>query len=33
MFVVDEWLMFDDDRVAPVPSEDILRLSGGGKQP
>lgn len=27
----DEWLMFDDDRVTPVTSEDILKLSGGGK--
>lgn len=26
----DEWLMFDDDKVAPVQSEDILKLSGGG---
>ncbi|KAK0042090.1 ubiquitin carboxyl-terminal hydrolase 14 [Biomphalaria pfeifferi] len=26
----DEWLMFDDDRVSPVMSEDILKLSGGG---
>ncbi|BFY99755.1 hypothetical protein BsWGS_02795 [Bradybaena similaris] len=26
----DEWLMFDDDRVTPVSSEDILKLSGGG---
>ncbi|XP_059163013.1 ubiquitin carboxyl-terminal hydrolase 14-like [Physella acuta] len=26
----DEWLMFDDDRVTPVMSEDILKLSGGG---
>lgn len=26
----DEWLMFDDDEVSPVSSEDILRLSGGG---
>lgn len=26
----DEWLMFDDDNVSPVTSEDILRLSGGG---
>ncbi|GFO19423.1 ubiquitin carboxyl-terminal hydrolase 14-like [Plakobranchus ocellatus] len=27
----DEWLMFDDDRVTAVPAEDILKLSGGGK--
>ncbi|ESP05184.1 hypothetical protein LOTGIDRAFT_227857 [Lottia gigantea] len=26
----DEWLMFDDDRVSPVMSDDILKLSGGG---
>lgn len=26
----DDWLMFDDDRVAPVKGEDILKLSGGG---
>ncbi|XP_013393115.1 ubiquitin carboxyl-terminal hydrolase 14-like [Lingula anatina] len=26
----DEWLMFDDDKVSVVESEDILRLSGGG---
>ncbi|KAK7485364.1 hypothetical protein BaRGS_00023463 [Batillaria attramentaria] len=26
----DDWLMFDDDRVAPVKAEDILKLSGGG---
>ncbi|XP_041358082.1 ubiquitin carboxyl-terminal hydrolase 14-like [Gigantopelta aegis] len=26
----DEWLMFDDDNVSPVTSEDILKLSGGG---
>lgn len=26
----DEWLMFDDDNVTPVTSEDILKLSGGG---
>ncbi|CAL1538000.1 unnamed protein product [Lymnaea stagnalis] len=26
----DEWLMFDDDRVTAVTSEDILKLSGGG---
>ncbi|KAH9523744.1 Ubiquitin carboxyl-terminal hydrolase 14 [Bulinus truncatus] len=26
----DEWLMFDDDRVSSVMSEDILKLSGGG---
>ena len=30
--VTDEWLMFDDDRVTAVPAEDILKLSGGGKQ-
>jgi hypothetical protein len=28
----DEWLMFDDDEVTAVHSEDILRLSGGGKR-
>lgn len=26
----DEWLMFDDDNVSPVFSEDVLKLSGGG---
>lgn len=26
----DEWLMFDDENVSMVSSEDILRLSGGG---
>ena len=26
----DEWLMFDDDNVNPVSSEDVRRLSGGG---
>ncbi|GAB1603127.1 ubiquitin carboxyl-terminal hydrolase 14-like [Argonauta hians] len=26
----DEWIMFDDDRVSPILSEDILKLSGGG---
>ena len=27
---VDEWLMFDDENVSMVTSEDILKLSGGG---
>jgi len=26
----DEWLMFDDDQVNPMTSEDVLKLSGGG---
>ncbi|ESN92094.1 hypothetical protein HELRODRAFT_89960, partial [Helobdella robusta] len=26
----DEWMMFDDDNVVAVTSEDILKLSGGG---
>ncbi|CAG0880913.1 unnamed protein product [Darwinula stevensoni] len=26
----DEWMKFDDDRVTPVHSEDVLKLSGGG---
>jgi len=26
----DEWLMFDDENVSPVTTEDILKLSGGG---
>ncbi|XP_014784803.1 ubiquitin carboxyl-terminal hydrolase 14 [Octopus bimaculoides] len=26
----DEWIMFDDDKVSPILSEDILKLSGGG---
>jgi len=26
----DEWLMFDDDNVSAVATEDILKLSGGG---
>ena len=29
----DEWTMFDDDKVSAVESEDILKLSGGGKWP
>lgn len=29
----DDWLMFDDDDVTMVKSEDILKLSGGGKGP
>ena len=29
--IVDEWLMFDDDNVTAVTSEDILKLSGGGE--
>ena len=28
---VDEWLMFDDENVSMVTSEDILKLSGGGQ--
>lgn len=27
----DDWLMFDDDDVVMKTSEDILKLSGGGK--
>ena len=27
----DDWLMFDDDNVTPISSEDVLKLSGGGK--
>ena len=30
-YIPDEWLMFDDDNVSPVTSDDILKLSGGGK--
>lgn len=26
----DDWIMFDDDKVAPIKSEDVLKLSGGG---
>nr|QBH73747.1 hypothetical protein [Thermobia domestica] len=26
----DAWIKCDDDKVSPVPSEDILKLSGGG---
>lgn len=26
----DEWLMFDDDNVTAITSEDVLKLSGGG---
>lgn len=26
----DDWLMFDDDNVTGITSEDVLRLSGGG---
>jgi len=29
--LTDEWLMFDDDNVTPITSEDVLKLSGGGK--
>ena len=29
--VADEWLMFDDENVNPVTTEDILKLSGGGR--
>lgn len=29
--IIDEWLMFDDDNVTPVTSEDVLKLSGGGE--
>jgi len=27
---VGEWIMFDDENVSMVTSEDILKLSGGG---
>lgn len=30
LFFLDEWLMFDDENVTAVTSEDILKLSGGG---
>ena len=26
----DEWLMFDDENVTAVETEDIMKLSGGG---
>lgn len=26
----DTWIMCDDDKVHPVTSEDVLKLSGGG---
>lgn len=29
--LLDDWIMFDDDKVAPIKSEDVLKLSGGGK--
>ena len=29
--ISDDWLMFDDDNVAPVKADDILKLSGGGE--
>lgn len=29
----DNWTKFDDDDVSPVKTEDILKLSGGGKVP
>lgn len=29
----DDWVMFDDDNVSVVKSDDILRLSGGGSSP
>ena len=28
---LDEWMMFDDENVSMVTSEDILKLSGGGE--
>lgn len=28
----DDWLMFDDENVTPITSEDVLKLSGGGIQ-
>ena len=31
LFFPDDWLMFDDDNVTPISSEDVLKLSGGGK--
>lgn len=30
VFLADEWIKFDDDKVSIVTPEDILRLSGGG---
>ena len=30
-FFTDDWVMFDDDKVHPVTSEDVLKLSGGGE--
>lgn len=27
----DKWIMCDDDNMVPVTTEDILKLSGGGK--
>ena len=27
----DEWIMCDDDNMTPVSSQDILKLSGGGR--
>lgn len=29
----DSWLKCDDDQVSPVTSDEILKLSGGGKHP
>lgn len=29
--LLDNWLMFDDDKVMPVSGEDVLKLSGGGE--
>ena len=31
-FPADEWTLSDDDKVLPVTSEDVLKLSGGGKE-
>lgn len=30
LFVADEWVKFDDDKVSVVSPDDILKLSGGG---
>ena len=31
LICIDEWVMCDDDNITPVTSQEILKLSGGGK--
>ncbi len=30
IFILDEWVMCDDENVNPVTTQEILKLSGGG---